>query len=214
VNDNISLKAAEKKSFRMLSLDGTMDIFAGCVVLQFALLPLLNRFLGSFLAWAGNIAFLALAFLAFWLFRKYVSTPRIGEVRFGLTPKTKTMRFKTYGVFLGIVLIVILEFKYGAGLGWVSKGISALIPLGVFSFMAYILEYPLLYLYGALAALSVLISEWFKFHVGLAPFGTPITYGVMGGIIVLIGLFKLVRFLHHYPVPTGEPASLEESHGG
>jgi len=80
--------------------------------------------------------------------------------------------------------------------------------------VAYILEYPLLYLYGALATLAVLISEWFKLYLVLAPFGTPITYGVMGGIIILIGLVKLVRFLHHYPVPTGEPASLEESHGG
>lgn len=214
MNDTISLKAAEKKSLQMLFLDGTMDIFAGCVVLQFALLPLLKGFLGGFWAAAGNIAFLALAFLAFWLFRKYVSTPRIGEVRFGFTPKSKAMKSKLYGVYLGLILILLLEFKYGAGLGWISKGISALIPLGVFSFLAFMLEYPLLYLYGALAALSVLISEWLKLHAALLPFGTPITYGVMGGIIVLIGLVKLVRFLHHYPVPTGEPATVEVSHAG
>ena len=49
----ISLKEAERKVFKATFQDGMWDIFIGCIVLQFAIAPLLSSKLGDF--WSSVI---------------------------------------------------------------------------------------------------------------------------------------------------------------
>jgi len=66
----------------------------------------------------------------------------------------------------------------------------------VFGLMAYFMDFPRLYAYGLLFAISIALTEalWPSRISGIA-------FVVSGGIALLIGLVMLVRFLRRYPVP-------------
>jgi hypothetical protein len=89
VSQKISLKEAERKAFRTTLNDGLVDIFLGCFLLMFVIALYLSENLGDFWSSAVFLPFLALVYLAIWLIRRYVVTPRIGMVKFGQARKAK-----------------------------------------------------------------------------------------------------------------------------
>jgi hypothetical protein len=104
MSDSLNLKNIEKKAFSATHQDGLWDIYIGGVVLSMSVLayssaseafPLL-RF-GLYLAGMG------IFYLIFRVGKKYLTSPRLGQVKFG--PRRQRRRLTMMIVLAGIVLL-------------------------------------------------------------------------------------------------------------
>ena len=210
MSQEISLKEAERKAFTSAYQDGLWDIFIGCVILEFAIAPFLSRSLGDFWSSAVFLPFWAIVFLAIWLIRKYMVTPRVGMVKFGSWRRTRLVQFNVviFTVLLVAFILGILSAVNFATLpGWIHTARFSLIILVGFGVAAYFLDFTRLYIYGILFALSPLVGEWLYVHMKAPHHGFPITFGITAGATVLVGLVKFIHLLRHYPLPAEESSS-------
>ena len=151
----VSLKSAERKAFRTTLADGLWDIFIACFLLQFAIAPLLSETLGDFWSSFVFLPLWGLAYLAIWLTRKYVVSPRIGQVTFGPVRKKKLRTFTLIMLALnvlvfvaGLVVALVVSFQDRAQLSWlISLFLGGFVMMG-FSLAGYLLDTPRFYLYG------------------------------------------------------------------
>jgi hypothetical protein len=211
MSQNISLKEVERKVFTTAFQDGLWDILIGCFVLMFAIGPFLSTTsLGDFWSSVVFIPFWALVYLIIWLIRKFVVTPRIGVVKFGLSRKVKLSRFVALAIFVSVVGLIlgILSAQIDDAPGWVFLTSFGSLVLISFSVAAYFLDFAHLYLYGVLIALSPLVGEWLYIQIGASHHGFPITFGTTAGVIILVGLIKFALLLRDHPIPEEEPLSV------
>jgi len=204
VSQKISLKEAERKAFRTTLNDGLVDIFLGCFLLMFVIALYLSENLGDFWSSAVFLPFLALVYLAIWLIRRYVVTPRIGMVKFGQARKAKLAKFTVVMLVINVVALIlgsVAALSFGSVPGQMISIVFGLILLMGFSIAAYFLDFNRLYIYGLLAGLSPLIGEWLWTHGYATHHGFPITFGTSSGIMILVGLAVFIRLLHNNPVP-------------
>ena len=201
----IDLKELEKKAFRSTFQDGLLDMFVGLVVMAFALIPLLNR-LGDFWSSMVFLPVYLLGWLGFQAGRKYITTPRMGAIQPGPARKARLSKITgiialAIGAFAVVGLVVIALQQANVWLmDWLFPGLLALLALAGFSAGAYFLDLPRLYGYGVLVGLAAPIGELLHRSAGASHHGWPITFGVAGAVILLIGLCLLIRFLRAYPV--------------
>jgi hypothetical protein len=204
VSQKISLKEAERKAFRTTLNDGLVDIFLGCFLLMFVIALYLSDSLGDFWSSAVFLPFLALVYLAIWLIRRYVVTPRIGMVKFGQARKAKLAKFTVVMLVINVVALIlgsVAALSFGSVPGQMISILFGLILLMGFSIAAYFLHFNRLYIYGLLVGLSPLIGEWLWTHGYATHHGFPITFGTSSGIMILVGLAVFIRLLHNNPVP-------------
>ena len=204
MSQKISLKEAERKAFRTTLNDGLVDIFLGCFLLMFVIGLYLSDSLGDFWSSAVFLPFLALVYLAIWLIRRYVVTPRVGMVKFGQARKAKLAKFTVVMLVINVVALIlgtVAALSFGSVPGQMISILFGLILLMGFSIAAYFLDFNRLYIYGLLAGLSPLIGEWLWTHGYATHHGFPITFGTSSGIMILVGLAVFIRLLHNNPVP-------------
>lgn len=204
MSQKISLKEAERKAFRTTLNDGLVDIFLGCFLLMFVIGLYLSDSLGDFWSSAVFLPFLALVYLAIWLIRRYVVTPRIGMVKFGQARKAKLAKFTVVMLVINVVALIlgsVAALSFGSVPGQMISILFGLILLMGFSIAAYFLDFNRLYIYGLLVGLSPLIGEWLWTHGYATHHGFPITFGTSSGIMILVGLAVFIRLLHNNPVP-------------
>jgi len=210
MSQRISLREAERKAFRITYDDGLWDIFLGCYFLMFVIALYLSTSLGDFWSLAVLLPFWALVYLAIWLIRRHVVTPRVGMVKFGQARKTKLARFTVVMLVINIVALVLgfaAALSFGSVPGQMIGVIFGMLLLMGFSIAAYFLDFGRLYVYGLLVGLSPMVGEWLWAHGYAAHHGFPITFGTSAGIMILVGLAVFVRLLHDNPVPTeGTPS--------
>jgi hypothetical protein len=201
----IDLKQLERRTFRSTFQDGLLDMFVGFVLLDFALIPLLEP-LGDF--W-GSVAFLPvylLGWLGYSAGKKYATAPRMGAIRPGPDRKAKLSRIQlviafALGAFAVLGLAVIALQQANVRLAdWLFPGLIGLLALAGFIVGAYFLDLPRLYGYGALVGLAVPIGELLYRYAGATHHGWPIAFGVSGMVIFIAGAIMLARFLRAYPV--------------
>ena len=81
--------------------------------------------------------------------------------------------------------------------------ITLLLGFGIFaipfSVMAYYLDFTRLYYYAFSTGLGFLFVDLLKPILG-TPSGAIIIFGVIGGTIILIGLYYFINFLKKYPL--------------
>ena len=204
MSQQISLRDAERKAFRATYNDGLWDIFLGCFFLMFAIAPYLSTRLGDFWSSAVFLPFWALVYLAIWLIRKYVITPRIGIVKFGQVRIAKLAKFTVVMLVVNIVALIlglVAALSFGSVPGQMISVIFGMILLMGFSIAAYFLDFNRLYIYGLLVGLSPLVGEWLWTHGYATHHGFPITFGTSAGIMIVAGLSIFVRLLRDNPVP-------------
>jgi lysylphosphatidylglycerol synthetase-like protein (DUF2156 family) len=214
MESSLRLKDAERKVFRATFQDGLWDVFIGCVVLQFAVAPLLSTRLGDFWSSVVFLPFWALVFGIIWLVRKSVVVPRLGSVRLGPSRKTRLKKFT--GIMLAVNLVALLAGIVFAIRADVSSGLMYMalfgfIVLVLFSTAAYFLECVRFFVYGVLFVLSFVVGEWLFAHYSVRHHGFPITFGLTSVIIITVGLVHFVSLLRRYQVPAAEPASDESA---
>ena len=208
MTEKINLKEIEKKSYRFIFKDGIYDIMFGILLISFALAPIIREYIGL-----SYILFLIIpAPLIFTLAKKYITTPRIGIVKFGKKRQAsykKIVIISTILVSITVVLLLmtitnIFPGTFGNMLNGYAVpliiGISTIFGMGVF---AYIRDFPHLWIYGLIIGLGIIVAELLYKIVG-TPLDGIITFGIPGLIILFYGLVILYRFLKKYPLLTEE----------
>ncbi len=202
MSKEISLKEAERKVFTSTVQDGLWDILIGCVMLEFAIGPVLSQYLGDFWSSAVFLPFWGLVYLAILFLRKYIVKPRLGEVTFS---KMRQARLVKFNIVMLIVNIIALILGIIVALNYVKipkQGppfIFGFILLIGFSLVAFILKFDRLYVYGLLAGFAPIIGEWLYNNFGASHHGLPITFGVLSVIMILFGIFLFTRFMINNP---------------
>jgi hypothetical protein len=198
--DKINLKKLERRAYLSYHQDGILDLFIGYNVLLFGLWIL------------ADMAYLAGAFAAistpiYAQAKKQITVPRLGYVKFAPSRTAKTKKTMLLLVIAGVLAFipgVLLFITTESGIlspiqllleyGMIVIGVAGMVLLAV---VAYISEIRRLYAYSAL---------FFAIFTGGYFLSIPFFYHLMtlGAIIMLSGVYLLIRFLREYPLPVGE----------
>jgi hypothetical protein len=184
------LRDAERKNYLYYFEDGILDIIAGLPVLSFGLGMVFDATLLFIFTW--------LPMILYWPLKQVIALPRMGYVKFNPARRRKISK--------NMVLLLI------AGTASLILGIA--VNLGfenpLFNLREFMMKYSLLILGAVMASAFVLISILFElrrffgygvlvFMGWLVPFLFPIREGVpvalIGGLISLLGVGIMVRFL-------------------
>jgi hypothetical protein len=207
MEQKIDLKQLERKAWTSFYDDGLGDIFVGCVILIFALAPMLSRVgLGDFWSSAVFLPFLALVLMVIVLLRKRVVIPRIGLVSFGRARKKRLLKFNVlmFVVLSAGFVLGLVSLRGGVAQAWVHNLRFIAIVLMCFGLAAYFLGFVRLYIYGILIALAIPVGEWLWTNMGVPHHGFPITFGVSAGVIIVTGIILFLRMLGKSPETKGE----------
>ena len=205
MSQNINLKELERKAFRSTFQDGLWDMYLGFLLLIMGMGPVLPA-LNKSVIWTLVILLMlsVLAWLAFWAGKKFITTPRMGLVRFG--PQRKAKLKKTRAVLFLSALLGVILFVLRAtwNIEWAARipipvYIWAVQAIVVFGLGAYFLDVSRFYVYGVLYAIPVPVGIVLLQNTGLPGF-MFLPFGVSGGIMVIVGVGLFIRFLREYPV--------------
>lgn len=205
MSERLDLKQLERRAFRSTFQDGLLDLFIGVAVLAFAMIPLLEG-LGDFWSAMAFLPVYGLAWLGYRAAKNGITLPRMGSIQPGPARREKVRKVLAaialaIGAIAVLGLVVIGLQRGGAALsGWLFPALLGLLALAGFSVAAHLLDLPRLYAYGILVGLAAPVGELLYRNAGATHHGWPITFGVAGGVILLIGLCLLVRFLRTCPV--------------
>jgi hypothetical protein len=210
MSQSLDLKALERKAFRSTFQDGLWDLYFGCLLL-------VNTFIFTFqeneqMPWLKlTLAFVLLAGSAalFWLGKKYITTPRLGQVKFGPERRKKGL---TLGMILGgFVLFTLALVLITAGAGR-SPAVDAWLPevrtpslllasfLGLFlgsviAVIAFFNDFPRGYYIAVVTSLGFFLTYLLD---------TPVYLGISALLVIVPGLVLFVRFLRDHPLPPAE----------
>lgn len=203
------LKALERKAYRSTFDDGIWDLFMGLIILSMGLSTFIGTILNLPEGWDTIIPVLILniiAFLIFYLGKKFITIPRMGFVKFGPKRKVKQLKLKIFLLFMFLVNIILLFIPLTGVLRNIQIQplmLTLLLGLGAFTlpfcFVAYYLEFTRLYFYAFLAGIGLFLTEMLNPIVS-SPLDTILSFGITGGAIVIIGLYYFIRFLKKYPL--------------
>jgi len=206
MSPDINLKEIERKAFRSTFQDGLWDMYLGFLLLTMGMGPVLPS-LDTSVMWTLGIllAFSVLVWLAFWVGKKFITTPRMGLVKFG--PQRKAKLKKTRAVLFLSVLLGVIMFVLRAmwNIEWavripIPAYVWAVQAIVVFGLGAYFLDVSRFYAYGMLYAMPLPVGIVLLQNTGL-PGLMFLPFGVSGGIMVIIGVVLFIRFLRDYPIP-------------
>ena len=209
--DTLDLKELEKKAFRATYQDGLWDIYVGCVVLSMSVLAYADASEAyPFLRFGLFLAGLGISYLLFWAGKKYLTTPRLGQVKFG---PHRQKRKSTLMIVLSGMLLLQVALLAGTIFLWRNPHIAA--SLG-FTHSGDDLERLLVAITGALIiGLGTAIIAYFNdfgrgyyiaFILSLAVFsliffGQPIYLIAAGLLIIVPGVILFIRFMREHPLP-------------
>jgi hypothetical protein len=207
------LKQIERKAFRSTYQDGLLDILMGVMVVAMAITIYHPESGYSPMNIIGMVLIYAVVYSLFWAGKKYITLPRMGQVRFGPTRQHKKM---TMAVILGVI-VLIQAFVVGMTVfGWLNPVFGAKL---VGSFGDYSLEHLAVAALGSFfVGPSILVIAYFidflrgyyiAVLMALAVFlmillNQPIYPVVIGGLIIVPGVVLFINFLKKYPIPQGE----------
>jgi hypothetical protein len=196
----IDLKELERRAFRFTFQDGLLELYLGLMLLSFASGPVLDALNLSDNATllVGVIGMMALV-MGLVALREYVILPRRGRVRFSVQRRQRQQRV-AWETMIGLYAAFGILLAVGTAhlpLGrWGVLAIFGCIIVLPFWLPAYFLQIPRLYGYGALIVAAVVIGH--ALGSGLA------ALIVAGGVMMVIGIVRLVRFLRDHPLPPVE----------
>ena len=202
-----NLREIEKNTYVSYNQDGLIDIFVGFYILLFGAGIFLHT-VAEFSTWFIIPAIFPSVMVPIWIsFKRRITIPRIGYVKFGLKSANKLML-----VFLGLAVAglgVFMIFGLGGSMGqsWATAimdliisnsmiiiGISAALISSLFAFTMGLKR---LYVYGLVTLIMFLVGhfmviqfEYFLFAIGFA--------------IVIYGFVLLRQFLQKYPLSRGD----------
>ncbi len=203
----LDLKQVERKAFLSTYQDGLWDIYMGVIVVGLAFFAYHPASGYSAINWIWFVVTFAVANSLFWAGKKYLTIPRMGQVRFGPIRRQKNI---TLAIILGAVVLVqavvvgmtafgsvnpVFGIKIFGNISLEHLAVSALSSLFVgppLLLIAYITDFPRGYYIAILFALAVFSMIYTN---------QPIYPVVMGGCILVPGLVLFIRFIKDHPIP-------------
>jgi hypothetical protein len=206
----LDLKQIERKAFRSTYQDGLWDMYLGAVVMAMAIFMFRPSAGYTPVNIIFMILFLSVAYVLFWAGKKYITLPRLGQVRFG-----EIRQQKARNLVISLVVIVLVQAGIVGltALGWLYPALgekvsslfagqslerlsvailgSIFVTPGMI-LIAYFNDFPRGYYIAALMALAVFL---------MILLNHPVYPLVIGGLIALPGLVLFIRFLQKYPLP-------------
>ena len=203
MSEPLNLKELERKAWQSFQQDGLMEVFLGALLVLAFLAGIAGEqrfFVYIVMLLLGPMLFLA---------KRYVTVPRIGQVQFG--PKRKAnQRLLAVVAVVAVGLTLALMLVAMRGSSWlrdnhvlISFGLGGMVAL-VFTAMAYLKDFPRLYIVGLLIGAAFTVTELLD---------NPAPLLVVGSILFVVGLAILARFVRQYPVPSAG-VSHGSGHGG
>jgi hypothetical protein len=173
--------------------DGLWDIYIGLIVICMSLFVFRPE--DGYGPW--NILWLmasyAVAYPIFWLGKKFITVPRMGQVVFGPSRKRKAA---TLVVILGLVVAIQVGIVILTAAGRLNaerlmvSAIAALFVGPPMILIAFFIDFPRGYYIAILMTLAVFL---------MILLNQPLYPVILGGLIVLPGVVCFVRFLQKYP---------------
>jgi len=212
MSKNLDLKAIERKAFRSVHQDGLWDIYIGGLLLVLSLMfSVPDSGEGELTTLVLAMLGVAIVFAFFQLGKKYITVPRMGQVRFG--PERQKRKITLAWIMGAFVLVTLGMFLYSlyvwnaADAGQVVVSINPSLERVIVASLA-----------ALIAGVSMIVTSYFKEFVRgyyialLMGFGffftilfnmtTPMI--VAGTLILVPGLALFVNFLRQHPLPSQE----------
>lgn len=207
MDSEINIKEIEKKAWKSLSFqDGFWDIYFGLIIIGLGL-----TWIGELLGLTETIEILILitswdmvAVLILILGKRFITTPRIGYVKFG---KIRKKRNKVLSIVLGfMVLFTIITFIFTL-LGLFQLSLPSYVVMLIvglvfitlpFSAIAFFIQLKRIYIYALFGGLGFFFRELLAVSID-SPLNDFIVFGLIGGIISLTGIIILIKFIRNNP---------------
>jgi hypothetical protein len=209
MSEDVALKSLEKKAYRSIFEDGLWDLFIGLIVLSLGISVFFGSLLNLSEVWIFMIPVIilnAIAFLLFFLGKKFITVPRMGFVTFGTKRKSKQLKLKIFLFIFFILNLILFVLPLTGILNYAQFEpllLSLILGMGMFTFpfciIAYFLDFTRLYIYAFLTGIGFFLTDLLNPIFG-SPMDIFFTFGISGGIIVIIGLYLFIRFLKKYPL--------------
>jgi hypothetical protein len=200
MSQHLDLKALERKAWAPYVQDGLWDLFFGLLLVSTAV--------SSWFAYIGAppatripayMSIVVLAGVVLWAGKRFVTTPRMGRVKYGPARKARlhALRIIVFAAVFatGALFVAALGMNNGwlARPAWMTLGripsgsiIAVIIILAVFSMMAAYMDFKRLYLYGVLFALQEAVGVGLQAYAGIDS-GFFIGAVVAAAIVMVIG---------------------------
>ena len=213
MSQNLDLKALERKAFSSTYQDGLWDITLGLIVIGMAIFVYRPEQGYGALNIIWMMVTCLVANLILWVGKRFITVPRIGQVRFGEIRRKKAL---TLAIILAVFVLVQGGVVLLTALGWrnpeLGAKISSILNAGnmerlavatvgslfvgpPFILIAYFSDFLRRYYIAILMALAVFL---------MILFNQPIYPLILGGLILVPGLVLFVQFLHQHPLPSQE----------
>jgi hypothetical protein len=208
MSTQLNLKEVERKAYRSTYQDGLLDIEYGLIVVSMAIFLYRPADGYSPMNIILSVVIISLANLLYFAGKKYVTLPRLGQVRFGPVRRQKA---KTLSIVLGVFILFQVGLVALTAYGWANPEVSAALS-SYFSgsqslilvaaigstivgtsmiVIAYFTDFPRGYYIAILMALAVFLMIYIN---------QPIYPIIIGVLIIIPGLMLFVRFLKTYPL--------------
>jgi hypothetical protein len=198
----LDLRHVEVNIFRSTYQDGLMELYLGLVLLSLGsgrVLDALNLSENATLL-VGVISGMALV-IGLVVLREYVVIPRRGRVRFSSQRRRRQQRVAlgwivgTYTAFGILYAVGTAHLALGRGVVLAIFGTIIVLP---FWLCAHFLQIPRLYSYGALIVAALLVGHQVR--------NTLAGLIAAGGVMIVIGIVLLIRFVREHPIPSAAEA--------
>lgn len=122
MSQNFDLKAIERKAFRSTYQDGLWDINLGLIVIGMAMFVFRPEEGYSALNFLWLMVTCLVANLIFWAGKKFITVPRMGQVRFGEIRKQKA---RTLAIIMAVFILVQGGIVLLTALSWKNPDLAA-----------------------------------------------------------------------------------------
>ncbi len=215
MDQKINLKELERKAFISYHQDGLVDIGLGLIMLVSVLSSTLHEMgTSDSIRQVIYIPLMLLCPLIIYLGKKYITTPRLGYVKFGQKRQFKRKRAILILVNAFLITMIILTAAFSQKIHvisdflgiktvyWMAVFISLFI-MAVFSMLATFLDFKRLFVIGALFAIGEPIYTILQELTNTRLIGLY-AYGIPGLLLLIMGIFLLKKFIIEYHISKSE----------
>ena len=213
MSQNFDLKAIERKAFRSVHQDGLWDIYIGGLLLVLSLMFAIPESGEGELTYIGfAMVGVAIVFAFFQLGKKYITVPRMGQVRFSAERQRRKIALGwIMGAFVLFTLGLFLFSLYVWNLSASGQGIDvptspslervfvALLAALIAGTSMTVISYFKEFMRGYYIALLMTAGFFFTLLLNTT---TPMI--VAGALILVPGLVLFINFLRQHPLPPKE----------
>ena len=207
MKSTLNLKEIERQAFRSTYQDGLWDIYYGLIVISMTVFMTRPETGYTWVYIVLMTAVFGITYGLFYVGKKYLTAPRLGSVVYGETRKRKK---RTMSIILTVLIALQVLLLIVTALGWLYTPfaqkldqavggrseilfvalLGAVIVCTGMSITAFFSDFMRGYYIAFLMALAVFLMFYLN---------QPIIPILIGILIILPGVFLLVRFLRKYP---------------